>query len=280
MASLKFMVLLSIGLQGYSLTSALNTGDLQSFSDATGTSDESVFQATKQTGDVCQDCTQIFELLADLLSNTDIETKMIEGIDRVCDLLPGPSTAAKFCREEVEKMLPLAIAFITSAVKPEEACKIMGLCQSCDKQEKMLSYFVKEALQAAVTSDNKQPTTHCSFCVFLLKTLEDLLPKERTEALVMKLLEEICKIMPAPYQDQCEDIINKVTKTVLDAILSFATPKTICTLLHLCKGQQAAPVDPCILITYRCRDVRTALRCGTLLYCQRFVWRPLDYNSL
>lgn len=98
--------------------------------------------------------------------------------------------------------------------KPAEVCKILGLCSSCDK-EQMLSYFAHEALQAAVTSDNvsiwslerhtvgkkkKQknkkhcaellpfmclnqvkPSTECSFCTFLIKTLEGLLPKERTE---------------------------------------------------------------------------------------------------
>lgn len=95
--------------------------------------------------------------------------------------------------------------------KPAEVCKILGLCSSCDK-EQMLSYFAQEALQAAVTSDNvsiwslerhiagrkkKQkhcaellpfmclnqvkPSTECSFCTFLIKTLEGLLPKERTE---------------------------------------------------------------------------------------------------
>ncbi len=41
-----------------------------------------------------------------------------------------------------------------SLQKPAEICKILGLCGSCDKQEKMLQYFVQEALQAAGTSEN------------------------------------------------------------------------------------------------------------------------------
>ncbi|XP_035464011.1 prosaposin [Scophthalmus maximus] len=266
MASLKFVLFLSVGLQGFALTSS--AAGLQSVPDA-----------TRLTGDVCQDCTQIFELLEDLLSSKDLEKKMIDGFESLCDHLPAAT--ARLCREEVEKMLPMAISFITGVVDPAEVCKIIGLCGSCDKQEKMLSYFVKEALQAAVTTENGQPATQCSFCIFLLKTLEDLLPKDRTEAVVIKLLEEICHIVPRTYRDQCEGVISTYGKMVLDAIMRYATPKAICSLIHLCKGQEAAALaDPCTWTAYRCRDVNTALRCGTLFYCQRFAWRPLEDNML
>ncbi|XP_041816492.1 prosaposin-like [Chelmon rostratus] len=265
MALLKMALLLFICLEGCALASAFNIDGLQNVPDA-----------LTENGDVCKDCTQIFELLADLLSNTDLQKKIMDSIESMCDHLPG--SAAKLCKEEVEKMLPVAINFMTAIVKPAEVCKIIGLCGSCDKQEKMLRYFAKEAFQLAVTSEN--PTTQCSFCIFLVKTLEDLLPKERTEDAVIQLLEEICHILPSSYRDQCEAVIGKFGKTVLDAILSYATPQAICALIHLCKGQEAPLVDPCTLTTYRCRDIKTALRCGTLFYCQKYASKLLNYNAL
>ncbi|XP_060932892.1 prosaposin-like isoform X2 [Limanda limanda] len=268
MAALQFMLFLYIGLQSF----ALNAGALQPVPDA-----------TRATGDVCKDCTQMFELLEDLLSSADLQKKMIDGIETLCDHLPGPPSMATLCRKEVEKMLPLAFTFITGLVKPAEVCKLIGLCgSSCDRQEKMLGYFAEQALQAAVTSQKGRAKSACSFCLFLLKTLEDLLPKERTEAEVVKLLEEICHILPSAYHDECEAFIDRFGKTVLDAITRFATPRTICSLLHQCEWQDAAGAvsDPCTVTTYRCRDVSTALRCGTLFYCQRFAWKPLDSNAL
>ncbi|XP_023129424.2 prosaposin-like [Amphiprion ocellaris] len=267
MAVFTFVLLVSIGLQGCVLTLTYDIDGLRSVPD------------DSKTGDVCKDCTQIFELLVDLLSNADLQKKIMGEIESLCDHLPGPA-AVKVCKDEVEKMLPVAINFMTVVVKPAEVCKIIGLCNSCDSREKMLRYFVQEALQSAVTSDNVQPTTQCSFCIFLVKTLEDLLPKERTEGAVIKLLEEICHILPSTYRDQCEAVIGKFSKTVLDAILSYATPQTICALIHLCKGQEAAFVDPCTLASYRCRDMKTALKCGTLFYCQKFAGKPLSYNTL
>lgn len=56
---------------------------------------------------------------------------------------------------------------------------------------------------------------------------------------VIKLLEEICHILPHSYRDQCEAVVGKFSKTVLDAILGYATPQAICALIHLCKGQEA-----------------------------------------
>ncbi|XP_026154202.1 surfactant protein Ba [Mastacembelus armatus] len=267
MALFKIALLLSIGIQGCVLTS--DTDVLQS-----------VLRTPPVTGDVCKDCTQIFELLLDLLSNAELQKKIIHGIETLCDHLPAPASTAKVCKEEVEKMLPVAITFITSVLKPAEVCKIIGLCNSDDKQEMMLRYFVMEAMQAAVKSENADPATQCSFCIFLVKTLEDLLPKERTESAVIHLLEEICHILPSSYRQQCEAVIGKFSKTVLDAILSYATPQAICALIHLCKGQEAPLVDLCTLSTYRCRDIKTALKCGTLFYCNKFAWKPVNYNTL
>ncbi|XP_042364624.1 prosaposin-like [Plectropomus leopardus] len=265
MAPLKTAVLLFICLGGCALTSAFNVGAFQNVPDT-----------LRETGDVCQDCTQIFELLADLLSNADLQRKIMDGIEILCDHLPGPATTAKMCKDEVEKMLPLAINFIASVAKPADVCKILGLCGSRDKQRKMLRYFVKEALQVSETSENVIPTKECTFCIFLIKTLEDLLPKEGTEDAVIELLKEICQILPSSYRDKCEAVIDKFTKTVLDAIMAYATPQSICSLIGMCKGQEAPVLDPCTLAAYRCQDMKTALRCGTLFYCQKYAWKPIS----
>ncbi|KAM3599157.1 uncharacterized protein V6R79_001021 [Siganus canaliculatus] len=267
MAFTQIAFFLLICFQGCDLTSGLNADGLQSSPDA-----------LRANGDVCKDCTQIFELLADLVSNPDLQKKITDGIESLCAHLPG--AAAKLCKDEVEKMLPLAINFMTAVAKPGQICKMIGLCGSGDTQEMMLRYFVSEVVQAAAAGENVQQTPQCSFCLFLIKTLEDMLPKERTESAVTHLLDEICHILPATYRQDCEGVIDRFSKSVLDAILSYATPQAVCTLMHLCKGQEAPLVDPCSLATYRCRDVTAALRCGTLFYCQKFAWKPLNYNTL
>ncbi|RVE65705.1 hypothetical protein OJAV_G00119490 [Oryzias javanicus] len=246
MVMLAFLLL--FGLQGCALTATFDINGVQSTPDAL------------KTGDMCQDCTKIFELLEDMLSSSDLQKRILAGIDRVCALLPGPT--ASLCKEEVDKMLPLAITFFTGVAKPGEICKLLGLCNSCPNSEKMLSYFVSSSLQAIPHSDNPGP--QCSFCI---------------EA-VTKLLEKICHILPASYRGQCQAIVDKFSKTVMDAFIHYATPETICALLHMCKQEEAPVFDPCTLTLYSCRDTKTALKCGTLFYCQKFAWKSLNSNTL
>lgn len=40
------------------------------------------------------------------------QKKIMTGIERVCELMPGPT--ANLCKQEVEKMFPLAINFVTA----------------------------------------------------------------------------------------------------------------------------------------------------------------------
>lgn len=261
MASGPLALLLLISLQIFGPIVAVDVNGLQLDSDSS------------ESGDACKDCTQIFELVADLLSNKALQKKLVDEAEAVCEHLPGPKSTMEICKAEVEKMLPLALHFITSVIKPAEMCKVLGLCRSCDKQLKMLNYFVKEALKAAGESQNAPQRNVCSFCLFLMKTLEGLLPKKRTEDAVIHLLEDICHILPASHQKQCEGVVDKFSKIIIDAILSYATPRSICELLHLCKSQDTTPLDPCTVEAYRCRDVNSALRCGTLFYCQRFSWK-------
>uniref|UniRef100_A0A8C7YI70 Saposin B-type domain-containing protein n=1 Tax=Oryzias sinensis TaxID=183150 RepID=A0A8C7YI70_9TELE len=168
-----------------------------------------------------------------MLSSPDLQKKILAGIDHICALLPGPT--ASLCKEEVDKMLPLAITFFTGVAKPGEVCKMLGLCNSCPNSE-ILSYFVNKALQANLQSDTSGP--QCSFCLFFVKTLEEMLPQQRTEEAVAKLLDKICHILPPSYRGQCEAIIDKFSKSVMDAFIHYATPQTICALLHMCKQQQ------------------------------------------
>ncbi|XP_074546852.1 surfactant protein Ba [Halichoeres trimaculatus] len=268
MASLRITLLLFVCLQGCALTSALNAGG--------GLYDAPV--ALTANGDVCKDCTQIIELLADLFSNPDLQKKIMDAIDSVCDHLPGPPGTAKLCKDEVQKFLPVAITFITTVVKPAEFCKSIGLCGSSDMKQ-IVHDVVKEALQTAATSDNVAQSKECTFCIFLIKELESLLPRQRTEEAVVKLVGEICHLLPSIYRDQCQTVVSKFTKAVLEAIMTYATPQAICALIHLCDGQEAPLVDPCTLAEHRCKDVRTALQCGTVFYCQKFAWKLSDSKT-
>lgn len=60
----------------------------------------------------------------------------------------------------------------------------------------------------------------------------------------MKLMEEICELIPQSYSEQCEDFVSKYGREIVEFLLSSAAPHTICTLLHLCIFKEQSPPGP------------------------------------
>ncbi|XP_037833077.1 surfactant protein Bb isoform X6 [Kryptolebias marmoratus] len=102
---------------------------------------------------------------------------------------------------------------------------------------------------AALSSASKNPESLnpiCPLCLLVIKKLESLLPKNMTEETLMKLMEEVCDLIPKSYKDQCDDFVSKYGAEIVEFLLSSAAPHTICTLLHLClfETQPVADVAP------------------------------------
>uniref|UniRef100_A0A9J8BWQ4 Pulmonary surfactant-associated protein B n=1 Tax=Cyprinus carpio carpio TaxID=630221 RepID=A0A9J8BWQ4_CYPCA len=74
----------------------------------------------------------------------------------------------------------------------------------------------------------------CNFCVFFIKTIESMLPKERTEQAIVNLLEKICDYLPSQYKDTCNKFIETYGKQLIDLLLSSLPPHAICSALGLC----------------------------------------------
>ncbi|KAG7282604.1 hypothetical protein CRUP_018723, partial [Coryphaenoides rupestris] len=145
----------------------------------------------------CQDCIQIMNLLVDIFSNTDVQKSVMDGLEVLCDHLPNPSTAGKICRQQVEKMLPLAITFLTAAVRPEQACSYLGLCgaHTAEDQTQRLISLIQDSLRASAKTLElrdtpwaaepgwltDQTSVQCTYCMVLMDALQKMFPKEKTE---------------------------------------------------------------------------------------------------
>lgn len=50
----------------------------------------------------------------------------------------------------------------------------------------------------------------------------------------MKIMGEVCDLVPESYKDRCDDFVDKYGVQIVEFLLSSAAPHTICSLLHLC----------------------------------------------
>ena len=49
-------------------------------------------------------------------------------------------------------------------------------------------------------------------------------------------MEKVCNMLPATLTAQCKDLIEAYGEAIIELLVQQADPKTICTVLGLCKG--------------------------------------------
>lgn len=188
------------------------------------------------TNDLCSDCTQIMELFTDMSSHKHSQELIYPALSQMCWRLPGPEQRA-FCETQLVQHLPQALRHPADHTTGE-MCAVLGACWVQPERGAPGRLLGNEVLRDAPDSSSSRAVVHdgpqCTFCVLFIKKLESMLPEERTEDAIVKLMGEVCSLLPASYQDQCDEFIAKYGKQVVDFLLSYAAPHYICVLLHLC----------------------------------------------
>ncbi|XP_037833069.1 surfactant protein Bb isoform X2 [Kryptolebias marmoratus] len=197
-------------------------------------SGDSRFIAEPLTPDVCPECSQIIQLSANMIFSSDTKVAVFKTLHALCQRLPKDQ--ASECESQVKTYLPKLLR------------------QSPDQQKNELQKPPRRVTSldvpgAALSSASKNPESLnpiCPLCLLVIKKLESLLPKNMTEETLMKLMEEVCDLIPKSYKDQCDDFVSKYGAEIVEFLLSSAAPHTICTLLHLClfETQPVADVAP------------------------------------
>uniref|UniRef100_A0A3P8SM58 Saposin B-type domain-containing protein n=1 Tax=Amphiprion percula TaxID=161767 RepID=A0A3P8SM58_AMPPE len=70
----------------------------------------------------------------------------------------------------------------------------------------------------------------CTMCETIIRTVEGLLPKDRTEETVAEALKKACHILPHGLRKVCDAIFGKYFKQVVDLLLEEAAPRVICII--------------------------------------------------
>ncbi|KAF7669631.1 hypothetical protein LDENG_00166770 [Lucifuga dentata] len=195
------------------------------------------------TPGICSKCSQIMEISTNMISSKDSLETVYETLHSLCQRLPGGQTSE--CDSQVKMYLPKVLQHTAGHLKSSEACMVFGLCAVQSEQEKKLTHQATEEHTShsglsTNTHVNGQATPTCTLCMFIIKKLENLLPKNMTEDALRKLMGEICDLIPHSYKEECDDFIAKYGTQIIDFLLSSAAPHTICTLLHLCFFKESA----------------------------------------
>ncbi|XP_029916549.1 surfactant protein Bb [Myripristis murdjan] len=208
------------------------------------------------TSGVCSECNQMLELSTNMISNKENQEVLYETLLALCQRLPAGQ--ASECGIQVQIFWPKVLQYAAGYLKPGQACMVMGLCADQPEKEMLkpphlLSDQDKSSLAPIMGTSahfREQISPQCTLCLFIMRKLEEMLPQNKTQEAVMKLMGEVCDFMPDKYKEQCHDFINSYGKEIIDFLLSSAAPHTICAVLHLClfkdtSGTEMIPPSEC-----------------------------------
>ncbi|XP_047185144.1 surfactant protein Bb isoform X1 [Scophthalmus maximus] len=190
------------------------------------------------TPDTCSECRQVLQLSANMISSRDTKETVYETLHALCQHFP--SAQASECDSQVRSYLPKVLLQTPGHLKPGETCMAFGLCAAHKEEEELklphhaTNKDISSAAVGTAISSYEKFDPACTLCLFIMKKLETLLPKNMTEDTLMKLMGEVCYLLPQSYKDQCDDFVSKYGVQIVEFLLLSAAPHTICTLLHLC----------------------------------------------
>jgi len=218
-------------------------------------------EGPKSENDVCEDCVKFLtDVQKEAQSNSSFVNTMIERIEKQCDDL-GPGMA-DLCREYVSQYAPLLVQQLLSMEQqPKDICIHVGFCPAAKMSSpmwklepskvvppktvpalKMVPATKVEPVPAKPTKVmvRARDSPQCAICEFVMKQVEDMLEDETTEEEVIHAVEKVCTVLPSTLTAQCKDLIEAYGQAIIELLVQQADPKTVCTVLGLCKDARRA----------------------------------------
>ncbi|CAL8257834.1 unnamed protein product [Lota lota] len=243
--------------------------------------------APLEDADVCEDCVKFLtDAQQQAKANETFVNSLIQQIESQCDLLgPGMSD---LCKQYISQYAPLIIQQLMS-MEPKDVCTHVGFCSASKKSSPMMKLQPAKAIPALLIPATKVDSEaskqvkpmvraldspQCAICEFMMKEVEGMLEDETTEAEVIHTVEKVCNMLPTTLTAQCKDLIDAYGQAIIELLVQQADPKTVCTVLGLCKGAHRTLIPTLDLASFT-----TGGYCDVCKMAVRYVDGILEQNA-
>jgi len=165
----------------------------------------------------CSVCELVVTYIDSFLKSNASEEEIIQQLDQVCSLL-GPLESQ--CDQFVALYVPQAIQWILNGETPSVFCSQVGLCAA--RKPKVTTHVL-------VKSDSV-----CSICETVATLVESYIASSTTEKEVEDELALFCSSLPAPFDEECTNLVATYLPQVVGWIVKHETPAVVCGYLELC----------------------------------------------
>lgn len=215
----------------------------------------------------CEMCKLIISKINEIIMENRTEAALMHAVEIVCEFLSGDLRLQ--CKSEVENYGPAVLDLLTHMDNPETICKAFKLCASPNNSD-------KSKAEVALTPGEK-----CIMCQTMANYAGEALKEEATSDEVVKLLQDLCTFLPPSLSQQCKQIVDELTPTILDELANKINPLQLCQDIGFCAKSilfepTAVGTDPCTYgPTFWCASVDNARRCQMMEDCvEKYGMKP------
>ncbi|XP_069773805.1 prosaposin-like [Narcine bancroftii] len=221
---------------------------------------------------LCELCKQIFRIIERMIKQQRVKNCIKNIFIKVCSLISSNFITDQ-CDQYVDVYFNHLFQLIMHQLRPEVLCAFLSICkpeQPVDKQEALSNAIPQDepSLTHHLSSpvfpvsqenhqegvDNQMP--QCALCLYVVSKLVNVIPEEKTEATIVKVLDEFCTHLPESFSERCTTFVDKYGKEIIELLLQKIGPNAVCMTLHLCFSKD---IENSVAL-YELRD---GVSCGT-----------------
>ncbi|XP_070151642.1 prosaposin [Polyergus mexicanus] len=164
---------------------------------------------------VCTICEFAMQYIDKVIRKNKTRDEIEKAVHGVCNHLP--KTVAKDCNQFVDEYADALISILAEDVSPKEACTLLGLCQISMMQ-----------IQESVAE--------CALCRAIISLTDKLLGNPKVDAEIEKVVEKVCKYLPANKRDKCNVVIEIYGPSIINMLRMHINSEKMCSKMALCSS--------------------------------------------
>jgi len=165
----------------------------------------------------CTMCQTIVAQVEKIMVDTKVESEIIALIEKLCEKFPSPYST--LCNSLVEQYVPVIMEWLEQGLEHIEICQKLGFCTT------------EQVLLARKPLSEANGVT-CDVCKQFIQWAEEKL-EDITVPALWKLVSVECPKVPY-LKYVCALITEDNIKTLVDLLVSKATPEKACTFIKIC----------------------------------------------
>eukprot|EP01025_Chloroclados_australasicus_P038725 TRINITY_DN399_c0_g1_i4.p3 TRINITY_DN399_c0_g1~~TRINITY_DN399_c0_g1_i4.p3 ORF type:complete len:201 (-),score=16.98 TRINITY_DN399_c0_g1_i4:270-872(-) len=165
---------------------------------------------------LCKDCEQLVEAIVEFLTNTEVQTSVVQNLDgKVYDRFK--SSIQQTCDLYVEVLIPQIFQYIDEEISPAGVCKAAKICKSSLPLDLTFGSLVD-----------------CEYCELVVEEVSDALSNTEIQTNIKNILKvDICPALPFSTKE-CATFVNKYIDDLFIILEGYLKPPSVCGKLGFC----------------------------------------------